>query len=120
MRWLARVEGPAFSHVQRHLRTRQQQILRLRARPTRDPHRAPHLRDGVASRKISGSEKRCGRSAQDDSMRVFVIPVLANQFVMNTLHASYFLSIPYKQSIQSTDFTRATFFSRTLYANTIL
>jgi len=55
MRWLARVEGPAFPHAPRHGTTRQQQILRLRARPTR---------------KISGSEKLRGRFAQDDSMTI--------------------------------------------------
>jgi len=49
MRWLARVEGPAFHHVQRQRKTRQQQILRLRARPTR---------------KRSGSERLGGRCAQ--------------------------------------------------------
>ena len=59
MRWLARVEGPAFHNLQRHRKTRQQQILRLRARPTRGPQRAPHLRAmGWRVAKTAGRKSR--------------------------------------------------------------
>jgi hypothetical protein len=62
MRWLGRAEGPAVQRAQRQGKTRQQQILRLRARPTRNG---------------SGSEKSRGRFAQDDSMKIppVVMPI---------------------------------------------
>jgi len=58
VRWLGRVEGPAFHHVQRHRKPGQQQILRLRAR---------------ATRKRSGPEKPRGRFAQDDSTKIAAV-----------------------------------------------
>src|SRR5271165_6618378 len=99
MRWLARVEGPAFHCVRRHRKTRKHQILRLRDHP---------------ARKRNGPEILCGRSAQDDSMKVLFLPDPTNLFSMNTLRTSCFLSILCRQSIQSTDFRHAQFFSRTL------
>jgi len=54
MRWLGRVEGPALQDVQDHEGSPEQQILRLRTRPTR---------------KNSGSETLRGRFAQDDNFK---------------------------------------------------
>ena len=62
-------------------------------------------------RQISPQRRCCGLQ---------VLSLAANPFVTNTLHTSYFLSILYKQSIQSTDFRRALFFSRIRHVNTIL